>query len=172
MFGIAGLFSVTWTLMQEDHNWSRTAEFKVDSTVVQVPTDDRALADLLSSKLNEDDHLISASATQHQQSDAGLRQRSKPSASSNQVPAGDVSVSPSQLRRLIKDSPFIDTQSHMTAYEWFKAITLLPWTLFRILVATPCTLLCWLVVALLVWGVPINTPLPRWRRVVMSGWIR
>lgn len=151
------------------------AEFTVDNTVVQIPTDDEALAALLSSSHSEDDHdLINAvkpSAAQHKQTGSDLRQRNKATGSA-QTSISDKPASPGQLARLIKDSPFIDTQSPMTAFEAFKIITLLPWTLFRIIVATPCALLVWLSVALLVWGHPINAPLPRWRRNFLHYWLR
>lgn len=152
-----------------------TAEFIVDNTVVKIPTDDEALAALLRSSHSGDDHdLINAvkpSEAQHQQTDSDLRQRNK-ATSSAQTSTSDKPVSPGQLARLIKDSPFIDTQSPMTAFEVLKIITLLPWTLFRIMVATPCALLVWLSVALLVWGHPINTPLPKWRRNFLHYWLR
>ncbi len=154
---------------------SHTAEFTVDNTVVQIPTDDEALAALLSSSHSEDDHdLINAvkpSEAQHKQTGSDLRQRNK-TTSSAQTSTSDKPVSPGQLARLIKDSPFIDTQSPMTAFEVIKIITLLPWTFFRIIVATPCTLLVWLSVALLVWGHPINKPLPKWRRNFLHYWLR
>ncbi len=149
-------------------------EFKVDNTAVQISTDDEGLADLLRNNHSEDDQdLITAVSTnaQHKQSGSELRQRSK-TANSTQVAGGDQPVSPSQLARLIKDSPFLDTNSPMTALEWFKIISLLPWTVFRIVVATPCVLLVWVIISLLVWGLPINTPLAKWRRKLMSSWIR
>lgn len=152
-----------------------TAEFTVDNIVVQIPTDDEALAAFLRSSHIEDDHdlinAVKASEAQYKQTGSDLRQRNK-ATSSAQTSTGDKPVSPGQLARLIKDSPFIDTQSPMTAFEVFKILTLLPWTIFRIIVATPCTLLVWLSVALLVWGHPINTPLPKWRRNFLHYWLR
>lgn len=152
-----------------------TASFKVDNTEVHIPTDDKALASLLSHSHSQDEHdlinAVSSSVPQQSQSASGLRHRARP-ADSNKVPVFDTAATPSQLARLIKDSPFIDTHSPMTAYEWFKVIALLPWSIIRVSVGLPCVLLVWAVVALLVWGNPINTPLPRWRRTIMNGWIK
>ena len=152
-----------------------TANLRVDDTVIQVPTDDKALATLLSHSHSKDEqdliNAVSPSRTQQSQTVSELRHRTGASDNSK-VPAFDTAATPSQLARLIKDSPFIDVHSPMTAYEWFKVLALMPWSIFRIAVGLPCTLLVWGVVALLVWGNPINTPLPRWRRAIMSGWIK
>lgn len=152
-----------------------TAKFTVDNSMVEISTDDDGLAALLRNSQSEDNHdlinAVSASDTQHKQSASDLRQRNK-APNNTQVSGGDQHVSPSELARLIKDSPFLDTSSPMTAWEWFKIITLLPWTIFRIVVATPCVGIVWCVISLLVWRQPINTPLSKWRRVFMNGWIR
>lgn len=152
-----------------------TANLRVDNSVVQVPTDDKALATLLSNSHSKDEqdliNAVSPSHTQQSQPVSELRHRTH-AADNSKVPAFDTAATPSQLARLIKDSPFIDVHSPMTAYEWFKVLILMPWSVFRIAVGLPCTLLVWAVVALLVWGNPINTPLPRWRRAIMSGWIK
>ena len=150
-------------------------EFRVDNSVVQISTDDGALAALLSCSHGGDDHTptnaVNSSDAQQTHSGSDLRQRSKVS-HSTQSPDTDTPATPDELARLIKDSPFLDTESPMTAFEVFKIVTQLPWTIFRIVVATPCTLLVWFVIALLVWGHPINTPLPKWRRTFLHYWIR
>ena len=152
-----------------------TASFKIDNTVTHIPTDDEALASLLSHSHSEDQHdlinAVSPSDSQHSQPHSDLRHRSRV-ADSSKVPSLDKPATPPQLARLIKESPFIDTHSPMTNFEWFKILILLPWSILRITIGLPCVLLVWEVVALLVWGNPINTPLPKWRRTIMSGWIK
>ena len=152
-----------------------TAHFRVDNTVTQIPTDDEALASLLSHSHSEDEQdLINAvvpANSQQPEPASELRYRSK-AAESSKLPAIGTAASPPQLARLIKNSPFIDTNSPMTNYEWFKVLMLIPWSILRVTIGLPSVLLVWGVVALLVWGNPINTPLPRWRRSIMSVWIK
>lgn len=152
-----------------------TADFKVDNIVTQVPTDDEALASLLSHSHSEDEqdliNAVSPSNSRQPQPASDLRHRSR-AADSSKAPALGTVATPPQLARLIKDSPFIDTNSPMTNYEWLKVLILLPWSILRVIIGLPCVLLVWAVVALLVWGNPINTPLPKWRRTIMSVWIK
>lgn len=152
-----------------------TANFKVDNTVTQISTDDEGLASLLSHSHCEDEHdlinAVSPADSWQLQSGSELRHRSK-AADSGKVPALDKAATPPQLARLIKDSPFLDTHSPMTNYEWLKIMALLPWSIVRVTIGIPCIFLVWGMVALLVWGNPINTPLPKWRRTIMSVWIK
>lgn len=154
---------------------SLTANLKVDNVVTQIPTDDEALASLLSHSHSTDEqdliNAVSPPNSQQPQPSSDLRHRSR-AADSSKVPAPGTVVTPPQLARLIKDSPFIDTNSPMTNYEWFKVLILLPWSILRVIIGLPCVLLVWGMVALLVWGNPINTPLPKWRRTIMSVWIK
>lgn len=151
------------------------ANFKVDNIVIQIPSDDDALASLLSHSHSEDQQdLINAvppANSQQPEPVSELRHRSR-AGESSKMPAIGTAASPPQLARLIKDSPFIDTNSPMTNYEWFKVLILIPWSIVRVTIGLPCVLLVWGVVALLVWGNPINTPLPKWRHAIMSVWIK
>lgn len=136
-----------------------------------VNTDDRDLAALLSSTSD-------APAPSHQQNQSneqsnltGLRQRGKLQADTA-PPEQTQALTPEQLAALLHESPFIDTDSAMTAYEWIKFTAMLPWLLFRIVVAIPLLIVAWSSTALLVAGVQVNAPLPRWRRRIVSGYLR
>lgn len=138
----------------------------------EVNTDDYDLASLLSSShAGKDPRGTNADAKKLDETAANLRQRSKaqsgPSSAKNSTP-----LSGEQLIDLLQDSPFIDTQSAMTAYEWFKFVTLIPWLLFRIVVAIPLLILVWGSVSLLVAGIPVNTPLPAWRQNVLHVYLK
>lgn len=50
------------------------------------------------------------------------------------------------LEELVTDSPFLDLTSPMTAYEWFKAVLLLPWAALKFLLSVSGLALVWLVV--------------------------
>lgn len=71
-------------------------------------------------------------------------------------------LSPEQ-RALAQESPFLDLDSPMTAYEWFKIILYIPVLLVRLLLI--CTLMppCWLFSRLITTSMQPNEPFPEWR---------
>ena len=150
----------------------QTVLVKCKDTSFQLSTDDADLAELLSSSANA--HAAPRpdgdGALQHK-SPADLRQRGKPQTEPERNDSNQQTL-PEQLAEHLHQSPFIDTDSCMTAYEWVKFAVMLPWLLFRIVVATPLLIIAWSSTALLVAGVPVNTPLPKWRRSVVSSYLK
>lgn len=49
------------------------------------------------------------------------------------------------LEDVVQDSPFLDLSSAMTPYEWFKAVLLAPWALFRFIISVAGLVLVWAV---------------------------
>lgn len=73
-----------------------------------------------------------------------------------------------------QSSPFLDTSYPMTAYEWFKLILLLPWTILKLPIALIGFILVWSITKLMILGSPINQPLSparsRMMRPFLSFW--
>lgn len=76
------------------------------------------------------------------------------------------------LEELVTDSPFLDLGSPMTAYEWFKAVLLLPWAAFKFLLSVSGLALVWLVVRILVIGAKPNEPGGAWRYKLIQPWLQ
>lgn len=57
----------------------------------------------------------------------------------------NIAHGPSSLEDMIKDSPFLDLSSPMTAYEWFKVVIMLPWVVFKTLLSIAGLILVWAV---------------------------
>ena len=135
----------------------------------QLSTDDAHLATVLSNSTFNDvtpqDSQIGRASSEA--APVNLRQRSKALAAAL-LPDNTHALTPEQLADHLHESPFIDTESCMTPYEWVKFVVLLPWLLFRIVVAIPLLIVAWSSTALLVAGVPVNTPLAKWRKKVVS----
>ncbi len=47
------------------------------------------------------------------------------------------------LEDIVQDSPFLDLDSPMTAYEWFKTVLLAPWAAFKFVVSLLGLILVW-----------------------------
>lgn len=151
----------------------QSVQVKCKTSSFQLSTDDAHLAAVLSSSstndaTHQDSHISGASS---EAAPATLRQRSKAPAEVV-VPDNTHALTPEQLADHLNESPFIDTESCMTPYEWVKFVVLLPWLLFRIVVAIPLLIVAWSSTALLVAGVPMNTPLAKWRKRVVSIYLR
>ncbi|KAK9821452.1 hypothetical protein WJX81_001153 [Elliptochloris bilobata] len=76
------------------------------------------------------------------------------------------------LVELTRDSPFLDLDSPMTAYEWFKAVAMVPMLLLRAVLVSLIVPLVWLTLCLLTAGIPLNVPLAPWRVAVLSTMLR
>ncbi|KAK9802006.1 hypothetical protein WJX73_009794 [Symbiochloris irregularis] len=74
--------------------------------------------------------------------------------------------------QLIRESPFLDLDSPMTAYEWFKLVLFMPYLLIRIcliiLLMPPCWLFGWVITR----GAQPNQPLPVWRENIIRPFAR
>mmetsp|Transcript_80 Transcript_80/g.283 ORF Transcript_80/g.283 Transcript_80/m.283 type:complete len:453 (-) Transcript_80:706-2064(-) len=66
----------------------------------------------------------------------------------------------------IFDSPFLDLDSPMTAYEWFKAIVMAPVAIIRAIAGLAALLLGWAVCSLVLIGTSPKVPLPGWKSAV------
>ena len=62
---------------------------------------------------------------------------------------------------LWQDSPFLDLNSPMTAWEWLKIAIMAPWILLRVLLTLLLIPFVWAVVRALTFNATINKPLPR-----------
>jgi lysophosphatidylcholine acyltransferase/lyso-PAF acetyltransferase len=78
----------------------------------------------------------------------------------------------SSLEELVTESPFLDLGSPMTPYEWFKAVVLLPWAVFRLVASIAGLILVWAITRLLVIGVKPNEVGSSWRFNLLRPWLR
>lgn len=73
---------------------------------------------------------------------------------------------------LIRESPFLDLDSPMTAYEWFKLVVFLPALLIRCLLIAILMPPCWLFARLIILGARPNEPLPPWKVALIRPFAR
>lgn len=52
---------------------------------------------------------------------------------------------PTSLEEIIQDSPFLDLSSPMTAYEWLKAVVMLPWVAIKLFLSVTGLIMVWAV---------------------------
>lgn len=50
---------------------------------------------------------------------------------------------PTSMEDIIRDSPFLDLSSPMTAYEWAKVVLMLPWVIFKVILSVSGLILVW-----------------------------
>mmetsp|Transcript_6129 Transcript_6129/g.17582 ORF Transcript_6129/g.17582 Transcript_6129/m.17582 type:complete len:410 (+) Transcript_6129:361-1590(+) len=79
---------------------------------------------------------------------------------------------PTSLEEIIQDSPFLDLSSPMTAYEWLKAVVMLPWVAIKLFLSVTGLIMVWAVTRVLVIGVKPNEPGSPWRFNIIRPWLR
>ena len=73
---------------------------------------------------------------------------------------------------LIRESPFLDLDSPMTAYEWLKFVLYLPIFLIRLILIALLMPPCWLFSRLITIGMQPNQPLKPWRVALIRPFAR
>ena len=59
------------------------------------------------------------------------------------VPAVRLNQFDLSLPQLLKDTAFLDLNSPMTPYEWFKVVFLFPWAALKLVVTLLCLVIVW-----------------------------
>ena len=90
---------------------------------------------------------------------------------SQPAPRPDVIVTAAEVEAMKQNSPFLDTSYPMTAYEWFKLILLLPWTIIKLPIALLGFIIVWGITKLMILGSPINQPLSPARSKMMRPFL-
>lgn len=79
---------------------------------------------------------------------------------------------PTSMEEIIKDSPFLDLSSPMTAYEWAKVVLMLPWVIFKVILSVLGLIMVWALTRVLVIGAEPNDPGSSWRFSIIRPWLR
>ncbi|KAK9828960.1 hypothetical protein WJX72_003052 [[Myrmecia] bisecta] len=133
-----------------------------------LPADSRQDSELQASQIHgrayEDDSRpreIAASATPEKEDKPVLQASSDPNVFTEE-----------EVQALIKDSPFLDLSSPLTAYEWFKLVIGFPVFILKLLLAAVGLPFVWLVVRLLTVNTPLNQPLAPWRNNLLRPFVK